>query len=150
MLRSALLALAVALPAPALLAQPARLTTASEPAPAARPVLDLPALDARALGATRSLFSDPGLAALEARPERRARSSHDFSALGSAIVGVRGPLRRVHLIGSNVRADGAVETFVRAEFERGAEGLRLLWRDGHLATVQRGAPAASYAAAASD
>ena len=146
MLRSTLLALAIALTAPGLPAQPVRLVHAAEPAPAARPALDLPALDARALAVTRALFSAPLVASRETKPDRRARSARDFSALSRAILGTRGPLHRVHLIGSNVRADGAVETFVRAEFERGAEGLRLLWRDGHLATLQRGAPAASYAA----
>ena len=142
MLRFATLALALL--APHALAQ--TVLPAAAP-PATHVTLDLPALDARSLGVVRALFSSPRLASQKASPDRRERSSRDLHAFSSTIVGVRGPLRRLHLIGSNVRADGAVETFVRAEFRDGAEGLRVVWKNGHLVTVQRGAPPASYAAA---
>jgi hypothetical protein len=143
MLRSALLAaalLASPLASDAQTAQPVSTETR-----AVRPALDLPAFDARALRVAHDLFNDAGLAAAQASPDRRSRAERDLSTFAEAIRNVRGHVRSVYLVGSQVRPDGAVETFVQLQFEEGAEDLRVLWKEGHLATVQRGTPGDAYA-----
>lgn len=102
----------------------------------------LRALDRRAQAILDDLFQGDEHALRAALPgHRQEQGADDITRLLHLMSTRYGSVEQITVLGTVPHADDRAWTLAQVSFEHGAEVLRLTWRDDHLLTVQRTAPA---------